>query len=455
MSEYTGRYAGMSHRALYEAVRAGDPAQVDGLAAQWRSIGETTRRLADELTRDLGALARGWQGAAGEEYQRRLSLVSGYAGRLADDHQQVSTGLGQMHRALAEARRKAEDPAATDDHDSLLKGVGTGALSGAPLGPTGMLVTGVVGGILGHEADQKQKEQAHQRMVQLVAELAADYDVLRHGHIHTPATPPVGLPGGDPGHVADPTAGGRPGALGQGPHAGAGGALPTGRESGPTGVAGGGAQPAAGAGDPSGPGAGPGAGDPARGGPAGGGTSLAGAADDLAGGGGALLAGSALAGQVGALPAAAGAAAAGSATALGSGAAAALAGSLPPGGVLGGAAGATGAHGAHGAPGAHGAHGAPGSHGGAGTAGTPGAGGTAGTAPGHGPAAGRAPQAGAAGRAAAGVPGSRGADGEEPERYDTWLTEDEIVWGDDEAPPPVLGAPAPAPGPAGPVDDQG
>ena len=66
MSEYTGRYAGMSHRALYEAVRAGDPAQVDGLAAQWRSIGETTRRLADELTRDLGALARGWQGAAGE-----------------------------------------------------------------------------------------------------------------------------------------------------------------------------------------------------------------------------------------------------------------------------------------------------------------------------------------------------------------------------------------------------
>ncbi|QGN45700.1 WXG100 family type VII secretion target [Micromonospora sp. WMMD558] len=187
MSEYTQRYQPESHQALYDGVMAGQPGQIEGVAAQWTTLKGIVDDLRRELNGDLEKLANTWTGEAGQEFQRRLGFVAAYAESLGEGMADVSRGLILMADHLRTAREQAESPAETDDHDQAISGAAKGAVFGVP----GM----VVGGLLGHQQDKAEQEKAHQRMVNVVSELAAGYDLSAYGRLVPPPPPPPDTPG--------------------------------------------------------------------------------------------------------------------------------------------------------------------------------------------------------------------------------------------------------------------
>ncbi|MFG1900005.1 WXG100 family type VII secretion target [Micromonospora carbonacea] len=200
MSEYTARYEDVSHQRLYDAVRAGDPEQIDGLASSWSSMKGTLDDLARDLRADLEKLANGWTGDAGREFQRRVSLIVDYSTSLSEGMADVRQGLTLMATDLRAAQKEAESPAETDDHDKTVSGAITGGL-------TGGLPGAIVGGFLGHEQDKAEQEKAHRRMVQVVAELAAGYDLSAYGRLVDPPPPDGDLPYDPSTSTSTPSAG--------------------------------------------------------------------------------------------------------------------------------------------------------------------------------------------------------------------------------------------------------
>ncbi|MFG1776500.1 WXG100 family type VII secretion target [Micromonospora sp. NPDC049051] len=187
MSEYTQRYEPVSHQQLYDGVMAGQPGQIDGVAAQWTALKGILDGLSRELSGDLDKLANTWTGSASQEFQRRLTLVTDYADKLGEGMADVSRSLTLMAGELRTARQQAESPEETDDHDRAVSGAAKGAMFGVP----GM----VVGGLLGHQQDKAEQEKAHKRMVNVVAELAAGYDLSAYGRLVPPPPPHPDIPG--------------------------------------------------------------------------------------------------------------------------------------------------------------------------------------------------------------------------------------------------------------------
>lgn len=179
--EYVQRYQQVSHEELYTGVQAGDAEQIETLASKWSSLKTTLDGLSQALRDDLDALGRTWAGAAGAEFQRRLDLVVLYSDSLAIGMGGVHEGLTLMAGPLRTAQKQAESPDETDDHGQALKGAAKGAI----LGPAGALV----GGLIGHQQDKEEQEKAHQRMVQVVAELAATYDLSAYDRWTPPPAP--------------------------------------------------------------------------------------------------------------------------------------------------------------------------------------------------------------------------------------------------------------------------
>jgi hypothetical protein len=65
------------------------------------------------------------------------------------------------------------------------------------LGPAASTIGGILGAFQGHQQDEEEKQRAHQRMVNLVADLAADYDRNAEVSFSTDLpSPPPALPGG-------------------------------------------------------------------------------------------------------------------------------------------------------------------------------------------------------------------------------------------------------------------
>jgi uncharacterized protein YukE len=167
--EYYERYRQLSHDELYRMLRAGSPGQIETAAGAWKSISDTAARLAASLRRDLDLLAMSWTGPAGRAFIHRLGQMASYAQRLADEANAIRTGLSVMSAALAEAQRQAEQP-------------------DRPIPAERAAFEGVVTGVLGHQMTPEAAEQARARIVQLVANLAAEYGVVNHG------TWPVAIP---------------------------------------------------------------------------------------------------------------------------------------------------------------------------------------------------------------------------------------------------------------------
>ncbi|MEH1166346.1 WXG100 family type VII secretion target [Micromonospora sp. CPCC 205539] len=187
MSEYTQRYQGHSHQELYDAVMAGKPEQIDGVAAQWASLKGILDGLGRELSGDLEKLGNTWTGSAGQEFQRRLTLIVDHAGALGDGMAGIKQGLTMMAGQLRTAHKQAESPEKTDDNDAAISGALKG---GATFGVPGA----IVGGLLGHQQDKAEQEKAHQRMVNVVAELASGYDLSAYDRVVNPPPPDPDTP---------------------------------------------------------------------------------------------------------------------------------------------------------------------------------------------------------------------------------------------------------------------
>lgn len=425
-NEYVSRYQGLSHDELYKSLQAGNPEQINKAVVGWGTIETTSRQIADAITADLKRLDTGWSSPAGREYQTRLGMVSSYSTSMANAQGTIKETLDYLGKSLAEAKTKAESPASVDDNDKAISGAKTGAKYGAPLGAPGMLVGAVVGGTLGHEQDNAEKDKARERMVQLVAAVAADYETGTYGGLPIPPPPP--LPPGGGGEttpaagpkvtaprvmVSTGTAKNTPKTTGVGPSVESDPGIPSGTVTDSTPI------PTT---DPSA------VSDP---------SSLAGTSSLLGVGGDSLIA----AGAVSAVGA--GALAVRQLPLGGTGlTGASLTGGMPVGGVLttgatgigsgSGAASATSGVAGKGNPMAR-----PGR--GASAAASESAGRTSGAGRGQGT------QSGAAGRG--GARGSRNGTGgqDEVEEYDSWLIEDEMVWGDgSNIAPSVLGGPTSA-----------
>ncbi|TNH30037.1 WXG100 family type VII secretion target [Micromonospora orduensis] len=186
MSEYTQRYEGRSHQELYDAVMAGKPEQIEGVAAQWASLKGILDGLGRELSGDLEKLGNTWTGAAGQEFQRRVGLIAVHSDALGEGMAGVKQALTMMAGQLRTAHKQVESPEETDDNDQLVNG----ALRGSAFGLPGA----VIGGILGHQQDKEEQEKAHQRMVNVVAELAAGYDLSAYDRVVDPPPPPPDTP---------------------------------------------------------------------------------------------------------------------------------------------------------------------------------------------------------------------------------------------------------------------
>jgi hypothetical protein len=190
--EYVNRYQGLSHQELWTQLKSGDPGQVDTLAAAWKSLHDTADSLANTLSGDLAKLNGDWNSTSGIEYQHRVGLISDFSNTMAGEFSTLHQNLTIMAGELRTAQKQAEDPAATDNNDNLITDAAVGFVVAGPVG-------GIVGGLFGHSQDDAEKEKARQRMVQLVAGLAADYVVTTGGEWNQSVPVPNDLPGADTG----------------------------------------------------------------------------------------------------------------------------------------------------------------------------------------------------------------------------------------------------------------
>ncbi|MFF0254636.1 WXG100 family type VII secretion target [Micromonospora zamorensis] len=187
MSDYTQRYQGSSHQQLYDGVMAGEPEQIEGVAAQWAELKGILDGLSRELSGDLEKLGNTWTGSAGREFHRRLSLIVAHSDALSEGMSGVKQGLTMMAEHLRTARKQAESPEETDDNDKALSGAVKGA---ATFGLPGAVVMGLVG----HQQDKEEQEKAHQRMVNLVAKLADGYEISAYDRVVDPPLPDPDTP---------------------------------------------------------------------------------------------------------------------------------------------------------------------------------------------------------------------------------------------------------------------
>ncbi|MBQ1020982.1 WXG100 family type VII secretion target [Micromonospora sp. D93] len=187
MSEYTQRYQGNSHQQLYDGLMAGKPEQIEGVATQWAELKGILDGLGRELSGDLDKLGNTWTGSAGQEFHRRLSFIVAHTNALGEGMAGIKQGLTMMADHLRAAHKQAESPEETDDND---KAIGGAIKGGAVFGLTGL----IVGGIAGHQQDKAEQEKAHQRMVNLVADLASSYDISAYDRVVDPPPPDPDTP---------------------------------------------------------------------------------------------------------------------------------------------------------------------------------------------------------------------------------------------------------------------
>ncbi|MEU1587384.1 hypothetical protein [Micromonospora sp. NPDC005710] len=182
MSEYTQRYQGNSHQQLYDGLMAGKPEQIEGVATQWAELKGILDGLGRELGGDLDKLGNTWTGSAGREFHRRLSFIVAHTNALGEGMAGVKQGLTMMADHLRAAHKVAESPEETDDNDKAISGAIKG---GAIFGLTGL----IAGGIAGHQQDKAEQDKAHQRMVNLVADLASSYEISAYDRVVEPPPP--------------------------------------------------------------------------------------------------------------------------------------------------------------------------------------------------------------------------------------------------------------------------
>ncbi|GAB7050228.1 WXG100 family type VII secretion target [Catenuloplanes indicus] len=188
MSDLRSYYENESHETLYNQLQNGDPASVEAAGADWSTVAGTLDDISAALTRDLASLNEKWSSDSGDEFSRRVTVIADFAAANADRAGQVKLALTSFAADLKTAQAKVDDPADTDDNTSTWGGALTGgAVAGVP--------GAVVGAVWGHNRDEEQREKAKARTVELISNLAGDYQLSwSQGGVNPPVAP-ADLPG--------------------------------------------------------------------------------------------------------------------------------------------------------------------------------------------------------------------------------------------------------------------
>jgi uncharacterized protein YukE len=179
-----GDLSGFSHQELYAAVHAGDEGQVGALAGTFDILQKEAHSLAGELHTDLVRLGDVWRSAAGTTYQETVGTIAGFATALSGDLLATRNKLEALPAAVRQAKRDMPDPADTDDHDKLARNVAIGSVFGP--------VVGGIAALKGHQQDQQEKAAAKERAVRVAQQLASVHQT--NGFEQSPTAPPARLP---------------------------------------------------------------------------------------------------------------------------------------------------------------------------------------------------------------------------------------------------------------------
>ncbi|MDP9797592.1 uncharacterized protein YukE [Catenuloplanes nepalensis] len=203
MSDLRSYYENESHETLYNQLQNGDPAAVEAASADWSTVSGTLDDISTALTRDLASLNEKWSSDSGDEFSRRVTVIAQFASDNAELAGQVKLALTSFAADLKTAQAKVDDPADTDDNTSTWGGALTGgAVAGVP--------GAVVGAVWGHNRDEEQREKAKARTVELISNLAGDYQMSWSGGSVQPPIAPADLPGSvdndGPGSASGPGA---------------------------------------------------------------------------------------------------------------------------------------------------------------------------------------------------------------------------------------------------------
>jgi uncharacterized protein YukE len=191
---YLSRYQGKSHQDLFNLLHAGQNGQVLGLSTRWTRMRESAQELTSTLQQDLSKLTNSWTGEASLEFHRRVTSIVQFTSWVADEFDQIANATGIMGTQLENAKHRAEPPHEGNDH--MLQDAASNAATFSMFGPVGSAAAGILGAVQGHQQDEEERQRAHQRMVNLVADLAADYDRNAEVSFSTDLpNPPPELPG--------------------------------------------------------------------------------------------------------------------------------------------------------------------------------------------------------------------------------------------------------------------
>ncbi len=189
--DYVSRYRHYSHRDLFSFVTPVDAGSVSLASSLWARVESDLTNLSQDLTRDMEQLMSTWQGSAGAEYADRIGTVTAFSVMLTQDAKAIGDGLDDLAIPMVNAIRdaQADNPANYEGHHHAIQLAATGALTGNPLIAAGA-------GLFGLKQDNDEADRAQQRMVQVVSTLAAAYDVTTQRTWPTSiASEPSGLPG--------------------------------------------------------------------------------------------------------------------------------------------------------------------------------------------------------------------------------------------------------------------
>jgi hypothetical protein len=191
--EYYQRYNRYTHDQLYKLLQQGSPATTARQGDAWRQAGQTAATLAGALRRDLVRLSARWTGLGSDEFDVRIKLVVTFAQKLADEAASIGVGAEALSRALAEAQRQAEPNPAGPVSGSEPAAVRAALRNAAR---NGTAPEAVLGSDLGHVPGPDEQSAAFERMVTLVAELAALYGVVDQANWpRVIPDAPAGMPG--------------------------------------------------------------------------------------------------------------------------------------------------------------------------------------------------------------------------------------------------------------------
>lgn len=175
--EFYEKYKHLSHQELYRMLRSGSVRQTDSVGDTWGSIASTLSGLAGSLRQDMDRLLTAITGTAGQDALEGISAIAKRAKLLAEEATSMRTGVTAMAQALAAAQRQAEAP------------------QEIPAAPT-TAVSSVLGAEVGHVPTPEELARARERMIWLVARLAAQYGIAEHAHWPALAALPTAIVGG-------------------------------------------------------------------------------------------------------------------------------------------------------------------------------------------------------------------------------------------------------------------